>query len=159
MTEREVAFHLQAYASSGAELITGTGRFVTPETIEAQLNNGETRTLSGNQVVVRAGSHAAIPDAPGLREAQPLTHIGALDLDYAPARLIVLGGGYTGIEMAQARFGRRVPIVEHRQQLMGREDADVAEEMSRVLSAEGIDILLDAETVVMRAGAQQRRNR
>ncbi|KAA1011361.1 mercuric reductase [Paraburkholderia panacisoli] len=147
MIEREVAFHLQAYASSGAELIMGTGRFVAPKTIEVQLNNGETRTLSGDQVVVNVGSHAAIPDAPGLREAQPLTHIGALDLDYAPAHLIVLGGGYTGIEMAQAyrRFGSEVTIVEHGQQLMGREDADVAEEMSRVLSGEGIDILLGAE--------------
>jgi pyruvate/2-oxoglutarate dehydrogenase complex dihydrolipoamide dehydrogenase (E3) component len=147
MIEREVAFHLQAYASSGAELIMGTGRFVAPKTIEVQLHNGETRTLSGNQVVVNAGSHAAIPDAPGLREAQPLTHIGALDLDYAPAHLIVLGGGYTGIEMAQAyrRFGSEVTIVEHGQQLMGREDADVAEEMSRVLSGEGIAILLGAE--------------
>jgi pyruvate/2-oxoglutarate dehydrogenase complex dihydrolipoamide dehydrogenase (E3) component len=149
MTEREVAFHLQAYASSGAELIMGTGRFVAPKTIEVQLNNGETSTLSGNQVVVNAGSHAAIPDAPGLREAQPLTHIGALDLDYTPAHLIVFGGGYTGIEMAQAyrRFGSRVTIVEHGQQLMGREDADVADEMSRVLSGEGIDLVLGAETL------------
>jgi pyruvate/2-oxoglutarate dehydrogenase complex dihydrolipoamide dehydrogenase (E3) component len=149
MVDREVAFHLQAYASSGAELILGTGRFVAPKTIEVQLNNGETRTLSGDQVVVNVGSHAAIPDVPGLRAAQPLTHIGALELDYVPVHLIVLGGGYTGIEMAQAyrRFGSRVTIVEHGQQLMGREDADVAEEMSRVLSGEGIDILLGAETL------------
>ncbi|MFM0666884.1 mercuric reductase [Paraburkholderia sediminicola] len=149
MIEREVAFHLQAYAASGAELIMGSGRFIAPKTLEVQLNNGETRTLSGDQIVVNVGSHAAIPDVPGLSAAQPLTHIGALDLDYAPAHLIVFGGGYTGIEMAQAyrRFGSRVTIVEHGQQLMGREDADVADEMSRVLSGEGIDIVLGAETL------------
>ena len=78
MVDREVAFHLQAYASSGAELILGTGRFVAPKTIEVQLNNGETRTLSGDQVVVNVGSHAAIPNVPGLRAAQPLTHIDAV---------------------------------------------------------------------------------
>ncbi|MFM0550563.1 mercuric reductase [Paraburkholderia sediminicola] len=149
MIEREVAFHLQAYAASGAELIMGSGRFIAPKTLEVQLNNGETRTLSGDQIVVNVGSHAAIPDVPGLSAAQPLTHIGALDLDYTPAHLIVFGGGYTGIEMAQAyrRFGSRVTIVEHGQQLMGREDADVADEMSRVLSGEGIDIVLGAETL------------
>jgi pyruvate/2-oxoglutarate dehydrogenase complex dihydrolipoamide dehydrogenase (E3) component len=149
MIEREAAFHVEAYASSGAELIMGRGRFVGPKTIEVELNDGGTRTLSGNQVVVNVGTHAAIPDLPGLRASEPLTHIGALDLDYAPAHLVVLGGGYIGIEMAQAyrRFGSRVTIVERGSRLMGREDLDVSEEMDRILRAEGIDIVLGAETV------------
>jgi pyruvate/2-oxoglutarate dehydrogenase complex dihydrolipoamide dehydrogenase (E3) component len=148
MIEREAAFHVQAYASSGAELIMGVGRFVGPKTIEVQLNDGGTRTLSGEQVVVNVGTHAAIPDLPGLRAAEPLTHIGALDLDYAPAHLIVLGGGYIGIEMAQAyrRFGSRVTIIERGARLMAREDADVSEEMLGILRAEGIDVVLNAET-------------
>jgi pyruvate/2-oxoglutarate dehydrogenase complex dihydrolipoamide dehydrogenase (E3) component len=84
-----------------------------------------------------------------LQAAAPLTHIGALELDYAPAHLVVLGGGYIGIEMAQAyrRFGSRVTIVEHGSQLMVREDADVSEEILRVLRAEGITVILDAEAV------------
>jgi pyruvate/2-oxoglutarate dehydrogenase complex dihydrolipoamide dehydrogenase (E3) component len=149
MIEREAAFHVEAYASSGAELIMGRGRFVGPKTIEVQLNDGGTRTLSGDQVVVNVGTHAAIPDLPGLRASEPLTHIGALDLDYAPAHLVVLGGGYIGIEMAQAyrRFGSRVTIVERGSRLMGREDPDVSEEMYRILRAEGIDIVLGAETI------------
>ena len=63
--------------------------------------------------------------------------------------MIVLGGGYTGIEMAQAyrRFGSRVTIVEQGPQIMGREDADAAEEMGRALSREGIDVLLSADSV------------
>jgi len=160
MVEREAAFHVQAYASSGAELIMGVGRFVGPKTIEVQLNDGGTRTLSGDQVVVNVGTHAAIPDVPGLRAAEPLTHIGALDLDYAPTHLVVLGGGYIGIEMAQAyrRFGSRVTIIERGARLMAREDADVSDEMLRILRAEGIDVVLNAETVSVqgRSGTQVR---
>jgi pyruvate/2-oxoglutarate dehydrogenase complex dihydrolipoamide dehydrogenase (E3) component len=149
MVEREAAFHLQAYAESGAELIMGVGRFVAPKTIQVQLNDGGTRTLSGNRVVVNVGTHAAIPDIAGLRTAEPLTHIGALDLDRAPTHLIVLGGGYIGVEMAQAyrRFGSRVTIIERGARLMAREDADVGDEMLRILRAEGIDVVLDARTV------------
>ena len=70
MVEREAAFHVQAYASSGAELVMGVGRFVGPKTIEVRLDDGGTRTLRGNQVVVNVGTHAAIPDVPGLQAAK-----------------------------------------------------------------------------------------
>jgi pyruvate/2-oxoglutarate dehydrogenase complex dihydrolipoamide dehydrogenase (E3) component len=146
MIEREVAFHLNAYKASGAELVMGSGRFVAPKTIEVTLNDGGSRLLSGDQIVLNLGSHAAIPEIPGLDAARPLTHIEALELDYLPARLIVLGGGYTGIELAQAyrRFGSSVTIIEPGRQLMGREDPDVADEIQRILSGEDIQILLGA---------------
>ncbi|MBR1124866.1 mercuric reductase [Bradyrhizobium lablabi] len=149
MIDREVEFHLGAYKSSGAELIMGHGRFVGPKTIEVVLNGGGTRLLTGNEAVVNVGTHAAIPDIPGLEAARALTHIEALELDYLPSHLIVLGGGYVGIEMAQAyrRFGSRVTIVEPGRQLMGREDADVAKEMLGILTAEGIEVLLDSQPV------------
>jgi pyruvate/2-oxoglutarate dehydrogenase complex dihydrolipoamide dehydrogenase (E3) component len=149
MVEREAAFHVSAYASTGAELIMGTGRFVGARTIAVQLNGGGMRVLSGDQVVVNVGTRATIPDVPGLHRAGPLTHIEALELDYVPDHLIVFGGGYTGIELAQAfrRFGSRVTIIEHGLQLMGREDLDIAEEMLSVLRAEGIDVVLGAETL------------
>jgi pyruvate/2-oxoglutarate dehydrogenase complex dihydrolipoamide dehydrogenase (E3) component len=85
---------------------------------------------------------------PGLDAAGPLTNIELLEIDYLPQHLIVLGGGYVGLEMAQAyrRFGSRVTIIEYGPQLAGREDPDVADEMRRILSDEGIDILLAAET-------------
>jgi len=97
---------------------------------------------------------------PGLGAAEPLTHIGALDLDYAPSHLVVLGGGYIGIEMAQAyrRFGSRVTIVERGSRLMSREDADVSEEMMRIVRAEEIDVVLGAEVIGVegRSGTQVR---
>lgn len=149
MVEREAAFHVQAYASSGAELVMGIGRFVGPRTVEVRLNDGGTRTLAGKQVVVNVGTHAAIPDVPGLRASEPMTHIGALDLDRAPEHLIVLGGGYIGVEMAQAyrRFGSRVTVIERGSRLMAREDADVGDEMLRMLRVEDIDVVLDAQTI------------
>ena len=147
MIDREIELHLRAYKTSGAELIMGNGRFIAPKIIEVALNEGGTRLLAGNEVVVNVGTHAAIPDIPGLEAARALTHIEALELDYPPSHLIVLGGGYVGIEMAQAyrRFGSRVTIIEPGRQLMGREDADVAQEMMAILTAEGIQILLGAQ--------------
>lgn len=149
MIDREIALHLRAYKESGAELIMGSGRFAGPKTMEVSLNDGGTRSLTGNEIVLNVGSHAAIPDIPGLSEAHALTHIEALELDDLPPHLIVLGGGYTGIEMAQAyrRFGSRVTIIEPGLQIMGREDADVAAEMGGILSGEGIDILVNARPV------------
>src|SRR5258708_8725555 len=147
MIDREVEFHLGAYKSSRAELIMGSGRFMGPKTIEVALNEGGVRLLTGNEVVVNVGTHAAIPDIPGLKAARALTHIEALELDYLPSHLIVLGGGYIGIAMAQAyrRFGSRVTIIEPGRQLMGREDADVAEEMRGILTAVGLQVLLRAQ--------------
>jgi pyruvate/2-oxoglutarate dehydrogenase complex dihydrolipoamide dehydrogenase (E3) component len=147
MIDREIELHLNAYKAAGVELIMGNGRFTGPKTIEVALNDGGTRLLTGHELVINVGSHAAIPDIPGLRDARVLTHIELLELDEVPPHLIVLGGGYTGIEMAQAfrRFGSRVTVIEPGPRIMGREDTDIAGEMGRLLSTEGIDIILDAQ--------------
>src|SRR5215470_4193635 len=102
MVDREIAFHLNAYKTSGAELIMGSGRFIAPKTVEVVLNDGGKRVLTGSKVVINVGTHAAIPPIPGLEAARPLTHIEVLELDYAPSHLVVLGGGYVGLELAQA---------------------------------------------------------
>jgi pyruvate/2-oxoglutarate dehydrogenase complex dihydrolipoamide dehydrogenase (E3) component len=149
MVEGEIAFHLHNYQTTGSELIMGAGRFVAPKTLEVQLNDGGTRVLAADQVFLNVGTLAAIPRVPGLEAARPLTHIEALELDYLPSHLIVVGGGYVGLEMAQAyrRFGSRVTIIQHGPQIMNREDADVADELQRILSDEGIQILVAAETL------------
>jgi pyruvate/2-oxoglutarate dehydrogenase complex dihydrolipoamide dehydrogenase (E3) component len=149
MVNREVELHLQNYKATGADLIMGSGRFVAPKTLEVHLNDGGTRVLAGDQVFLNLGSHAAIPGVSGLEAARPLTHIEALELDYLPPHLIVLGGGYVGVEMAQAyrRFGSRVTVIETGPRIMAREDPDVADEMQRILGDEGIRFLIAGETL------------
>jgi len=147
MVDAQIAAHLQHYKTSGAALIMGTGRFVAPKTLEVCLNDGGTRLLAGDQVFLNVGTHAAMPRVPGLEAARPLTHIEALELDYVPPHLIVLGGGYVGLELAQAyrRFGSRVTVIQHGPQLMGQEDPDVAAEVQRLLIDEGMHVLVAAE--------------
>jgi pyruvate/2-oxoglutarate dehydrogenase complex dihydrolipoamide dehydrogenase (E3) component len=147
MVERQVAKHLQIYRTSGAKLIMGTGRFVAPKTLEVNLNKGGTRELVAEKVFLNVGTHAAIPNVPGLQEVQPLTHVEALEIDYLPQHLIVIGEGYSGLELAQAyrRFGSDVTIIESGPQLLAREDIDVSQEMRRILSSEGIQVLVEAE--------------
>jgi pyruvate/2-oxoglutarate dehydrogenase complex dihydrolipoamide dehydrogenase (E3) component len=147
MVADQVAQHLRNYAASGAELIMGSGRFVAPKTLEVSLNDGGTRVLTGERVFLNVGTHAAIPSVPGLQAARPLTHIEALELDDVPSHLIVIGGGYAGLELAQAyrRFGSDVTIVESGPRLMGREDIDVSMEMRRILSDEGIAVVVEVE--------------
>jgi len=148
MVEGQIAAHLANYKASGTQLIMGAGRFVAPKTLEVRLNDGGTRTLVAQRVFINVGTHAAIPRIPGLEAARPLTNIEALDLDYLPPHLIVLGGGYVGLEFAQAyrRFGSRVTVIQQQPQLMAREDRDVSDEIQRILVGEGIDVLVAAET-------------
>src|SRR5882757_27783 len=101
MVEDLVAVHRDRYERSGTELIIGEGRFVAPKTLEVRLKDGGTRLLAGERAFLDVGTRAAIPDIPGLFQSQPLTHIEALELDYIPDHLIVLGGGYVGLEFAQ----------------------------------------------------------
>ena len=149
MVEREIAAHFAPFKSTGAELVMGSGNFVAPKTLEVQLNDGGTRLLTGDKVFIDVGSRAAIPSIPGLAEARPLTHIEALDLDYAPSHLIVLGGGYVGLELAQAyrRFGSQVTVIETGPRILSREDPDIVEAIHGTLSEEGIRFLLSAESV------------
>ena len=152
MVERQVAKHLEIYRASGAELIMGSGRFIAPKTLEVNLNDGGTRELVADKVFLNVGTHAAIPNVPGLQAAQPLTHIDALELDYLPQHLIVIGGGYSGLELAQAyrRFGSEVTVIEAGPQIMAREDVDVAQEMQRLLGDEGINVLVEAQLIEVR---------
>jgi pyruvate/2-oxoglutarate dehydrogenase complex dihydrolipoamide dehydrogenase (E3) component len=147
MVDGLIAMHLDLYKSSGAELIMGTGRFIAPKTIEVGLNDGGTRVLTGDRVVLNLGTHATIPDIPGLAAAEPLTNVEVLELDRLPARLIVLGGGYVGLELAQAyrRFGSHVSIVETGSQLAAREDPDVAAAILEMLRDEGTEVHLTAD--------------
>jgi len=141
-----VAIHIENFEKSGAELILGTGRFVAPKTLEVTLQDGGTRRLHGTNVVIGTGTRATIDATPGLAAARPLTHIEALELDEVPKHLLVIGGGYIGLELAQAmrRFGARVTVIERNPRLLHREDDDVAEGIRALFQDEGIDLVLNA---------------
>jgi pyruvate/2-oxoglutarate dehydrogenase complex dihydrolipoamide dehydrogenase (E3) component len=138
--------YMQNYRNTGAEFILGTGRFLAPRTGEVTLADGTTRQLRGANMIVSTGTRAALETIPGLAEAQPLTHIEALELDQIPEHLLVVGAGYVGVEMAQAmrRFGSKVTLIDRNERLMSKEDPDVCEALHSLLAEEGIDILLNA---------------
>jgi pyruvate/2-oxoglutarate dehydrogenase complex dihydrolipoamide dehydrogenase (E3) component len=145
MVEGEVQFHLDRFKATGAELIKGEARFVSPKTVEVRLNEGGERTVSGDRVFLDLGSRAALPDIPGLAAAKPTTHVEALDLDRLPGHVIVLGGGYVGLELAQAlrRFGSEVTVIELGRQLVSGEDPDIVEALLNNFKNEGIKVLVE----------------
>jgi pyruvate/2-oxoglutarate dehydrogenase complex dihydrolipoamide dehydrogenase (E3) component len=94
--------YMANYRQTGAEFILASGRFIAPKTVEATLHDGTTRQLRGTNVILSTGTRAAMEAIPGLAEAEPLTHIETLELDQIPEHLLVIGGGYVGIELSQA---------------------------------------------------------
>ncbi|KAK4503653.1 hypothetical protein PRZ48_004568 [Zasmidium cellare] len=134
--------HRGMFEGSGVELIWGEGRFVGEKRVEVTDANGERKVLTADVVVVNTGSRAKIPDnIPGLVEAKPLTHVELLDLEDLPRHLIVLGGGYVGLELAQAmkRLGAQVTVFERGSRILKNEDPDIAAVLQNILTEEGID--------------------
>jgi pyruvate/2-oxoglutarate dehydrogenase complex dihydrolipoamide dehydrogenase (E3) component len=145
MVQGLIDAHLALYKGSGAELIMGSGRFVAPKTLEATLPDGSVRILRGQNVVIGTGTHAKIDDSiPGMTAAQPLTHVESLELEVLPEHLIILGGGYVGLEFAQAfrRLGSRVTLIDHNPNVLHHEDDDVVNGLHALLADEGIDLVL-----------------
>ena len=140
------AVYLDNYKKSGAEFILGSGRFVGPRTLEVTLPDGATRQLRGTNVIISTGTRAVLDETPGLVDAQPLTHVEALELDDLPEHLIVIGGGYVGLELSQAmrRFGSKVSLIDRNDRLIHREDDDVTEALQQLFEDEGIDLVLNA---------------
>src|SRR5579863_6634008 len=154
MVEGIIQVHLDKYHATlnpdrGDELIFGEGTFVAPRTVHVALRDGGERTLTADRVFVNVGTHATIPDLPGLREAKPMTHIEALDLQRRPEHLIVLGGGYVGLELSQAlrRLGSRVTLIERGSQVASNEDPDVSQAILQLFRDEGIDVLLGTQVL------------
>jgi pyruvate/2-oxoglutarate dehydrogenase complex dihydrolipoamide dehydrogenase (E3) component len=141
-----VDIHVANFKASGAELIIGSAKFTGPKTLEVSLNEGGTRIVQGEKIVIGTGTRATIANVPGLRESSPLTHIEALELDYLPHHLIVLGGGYVGLELAQAmrRFGSSVTLVDRNHRLANREDEDVSAGLEQLCRDEGVELLMNA---------------
>ena len=151
MVDGMIDIHRRKFSIPHLEFLLAEGTFVGPRTIEARLAQGGLRRFIADRVFLNLGSRAAIPGVPGLADARPLTHVEALELDRLPSHLVVVGGGYVGVEFAQAfrRFGSEVTVLEFGTQLLGREDPDVAAAVLAVFEEDGIDVVLSAETRVV----------
>jgi pyruvate/2-oxoglutarate dehydrogenase complex dihydrolipoamide dehydrogenase (E3) component len=160
MVDALVKVHLDRYEVSAVELIMGEAAFVAPKTIGISLNTGGERVITADRVVLSLGTRATDPDAPGLVDALPMTHVEVLDLERVPKHLVVIGGGYVGLELAQAirRFGSHVTVIERGPQLASREDPDVGAALLELFRDEGIHVLLNATVtgVEGRSGEQVR---
>jgi pyruvate/2-oxoglutarate dehydrogenase complex dihydrolipoamide dehydrogenase (E3) component len=147
MVEALVQVHLGRYEAAGVDLIRGEARFVSAKTVSVSRTGAPARALAGDHVILSLGTRAAVPPVPGLAESMPMTHVEALELERLPEHLIVLGGGYVGLELAQGarRFGSRVTVIERGPRLAGREDPDVGDALLDLFRDEGIEVLLGSE--------------
>lgn len=135
--------HLQA---DGVELLLGFAQFVDPQTVVVACNNGETRYLQASTIVINTGARPRIPDLPGLEHVPFLDSTSIMELERLPEHLVILGGGYIGLEFGQMfrRFGSQVTIVQRGERLLTREDADVAEAVATILREDGITLFLNS---------------
>ena len=130
----------------GDNLLEGEARFVGAKELEVHLKSGETRTVSADSIFLNVGEHPALPDVPGLAEAQPLTSTTIMELDSVPEHLLIIGGGYIALEFGQMfrRFGSKVTVVHRGAHVLSREDEDVADAVADILREDGITLLLNS---------------
>jgi pyruvate/2-oxoglutarate dehydrogenase complex dihydrolipoamide dehydrogenase (E3) component len=129
-------------ATDGVDLVFGEARFVAPRTVAL-----DGRSLQADLIFINTGCRPAAPDVSGLDRVAPLDSTSIMELDRVPEHLIVLGGGYVGLEFAQMfrRFGSRVTVLQRGHQLLPLEDEDIAGAVLGILREDGIDVLLQAE--------------
>ncbi|GMM70156.1 bifunctional TVP38/TMEM64 family protein/FAD-dependent oxidoreductase [Alteromonas gracilis] len=138
---------VERYTNLGVDVVKGYAKIIDPWTVEIKKNDGGTQTLTTKNIVVATGAAPFVPDLPGIKESGYVTSdtlwTKFAELEDAPRRLVVLGGGPIGCELAQAfsRLGSEVTQVEREPRLMGREDADVAEYAESVLRENGVNVL------------------
>ena len=145
--------------TANLDLIFGEGSFTGPRTVRVRLNGGGERTLTAERIFINAGARPAMPALDGLSGVPYLDSTSIMELDAVPEHLLVVGGGYVGLEFGQMfrRFGSRVTILHAGPQLLAREDADVAEQIAAILREDGIELLLEAKAErVSQTGAEIR---
>ena len=138
------------------ELIFGEASFSGPKTIVVRGNDGQKRTIHAGRIFINAGARAAQPHLRGLEDVVALDNVSIMELGEVPDHLLILGGGYIGLEFGQLfrRFGSRVTIIQSASQLLTREDPDVAEEVTKILREDGIEIMLKTTATRAARGTQ-----
>jgi pyruvate/2-oxoglutarate dehydrogenase complex dihydrolipoamide dehydrogenase (E3) component len=130
--------------AKGLDLLMGEAHFLTPDTVEVRLQTGELHQLSAQKIFINVGARPTMPPLEGIERVPVLNSTTIMELDAVPAHLMVLGGGYVGLEFAQMfrRFGSQVTVVQRGAQLLPREDADIAENLTAILRDDGLEVLL-----------------
>jgi pyruvate/2-oxoglutarate dehydrogenase complex dihydrolipoamide dehydrogenase (E3) component len=133
----------------GLDLFKGEARFIGPKLLETFLSDGGTRLLTGKRIFINTGTRSTTPPIPGLDTVVTLDSTSIMELETRPSHLLVMGGGYVGLEFGQMfrRFGSQVTIVHRGAHLLGHEDPDVADEVARILDEDGINVLLNSEAI------------
>jgi len=143
--------------TANLDLIFGEARFTGKKSLAVRLNDGGERELTGAKIFINAGARPSVPPIEGLKEVSFLNSTSIMELDAVPEHLVVLGGGYVGLEFGQMfrRFGSRVTIIQSGPQLLSVEDADVAGEVASILKQDGIDVLLNTKAERVQKEAAQ----
>jgi pyruvate/2-oxoglutarate dehydrogenase complex dihydrolipoamide dehydrogenase (E3) component len=143
--------------TANLDLIFGEARFTGKKSLAVRLNDGGERELSGEKIFINAGARPSVPPIDGLKEVPFLNSTSIMELEGVPEHLVVLGGGYVGLEFGQMfrRFGSRVTIIQSSSQLLTREDADVAGEVASILKQDGIEVLLNTKAERVQKDAAQ----
>jgi len=136
----------QGRKRSHLHVLYGDARFTGPKTIAVTMSTGGVRHLTADKIFINTGARPSLPALPGLGDVDVLDSTSIMELDAVPEHLLVLGGGYIGVEFGQMfrRFGSRVTIVQRGKALLAREDPDVAEAVATILREDGIEVLLGA---------------
>ena len=142
--------------TEGLDLLMGEASFTGPKTLEVRLNNGELRQLTANTIFINAGARPAKPSISGIEDVTTLDSTSIMELDRVPEHLLVVGGGYVGLEFGQMfrRFGSQVTIIQRGAYLLAREDPDVAEEVANILREDGLEVLLETKPVHVEQSAK-----
>jgi len=130
--------------TANLDLLFGEASFTGPKSVDVRMNDGGRLEVAAPRIFINAGTRAARPPVEGLDSAPVLDNRSIMELDTVPEHLLVLGGGYIGLEFGQMfrRFGSRVTVVQSRETLLAREDPDVADEAAKILREDGIEVLL-----------------
>jgi len=133
--------------TKGLDLLKGEATFTGQKTLDVQLNGGGKRTIRGEKIFINTGGRPTVPDIEGLGSVPFLNSTSIMELDELPGHLLVMGGGYIGLEFGQMfrRFGSKVTIVHRGDRVLAREDPDIADEIAKILREDGIDLLLNTE--------------
>ena len=141
-------------STSGVDLLMGEARFTGMKMLEVRLQNGETRSITANLIFINAGARPSTPTIPGIESVPTLNSTTIMELDTVPQHLLVIGGGYIGLEFGQMfrRFGSEVSVVQRGGHLLAREDDDVADEVAKIMREDGINILLQTSPLRVEQG-------